>query len=113
VDEIEKQFNAFKPKTYDVSRQIKAIEAFEAQAVQGAQETKMAVDDELKLLNKTLKDIEEARPFEDCTVVRSLFSVPALMVFSVEYKVWMLTTCVYRRTLQLRNQISINVPNSW
>jgi F-type H+-transporting ATPase subunit d len=69
VDEIEKQFKAFKPATYDVGRQIKAIEAFETQAVQSAQDTKAVVDQELKDLDKTLRNIEEARPFEDLTVV--------------------------------------------
>lgn len=69
IDEIEKQFKAFKPATYDVSRQIKAIEAFEAQAVKGAEDTKAVVDQELKDLEKTLRNIEEARPFEDLTVV--------------------------------------------
>lgn len=69
VDEIERQFKAFKPKTYDVGRQIKAIEAFEAQAVKSAEETKAVVDKELADLQKTLKNIEEARPFEDLTVV--------------------------------------------
>lgn len=69
IDEIEKQFKAFKPATYDVSRQIKAIEAFETQAVKGAEETKAVVDQELKDLEKTLRNIEEARPFEDLTVV--------------------------------------------
>jgi hypothetical protein len=71
VDDIEKQFNAFKPQTYDVSRQIKAIEAFEAQAVQSAEETKTVVDKELGDLQKTLKNIEDARPFADLTVVRT------------------------------------------
>lgn len=70
VADIEKQFNGFKPKTYDVNRQIKAIEAFEAQAVKSAEETKGKVDAELKDLDKTLKNIETARPFEDLTVVR-------------------------------------------
>jgi len=70
VDDIEKQFNAFKPQTYDVSRQIKAIEAFEAQALQSAEETKTVVDKELSDLEKTLKNIEDARPFADLTVVR-------------------------------------------
>ena len=69
VDDIERQVNAFKPATYDVSRQIKAIEAFESQAIKGAEETKIVVDRELKDLEKTLKNIEEARPFEDLTVV--------------------------------------------
>ena len=68
VDEIEKQFKAFKPQTYDVGRQIKAIEAFEAQALKSAEETKGVVDQEIKDLEKTLKNIEEARPFEDITV---------------------------------------------
>jgi hypothetical protein len=71
IDEIEKSFNSFKPATYDVNRQIKAIEAFEAQALKSAEETKSVVDKELKDLDKTLKNIEEARPFEDLTVVRT------------------------------------------
>jgi F-type H+-transporting ATPase subunit d len=69
VDEIEKHFASFKPATYDVGRQIKAIEAFEVQAVKNAEETKGRVDLELKDLEKTLKNIEEARPFEELTVV--------------------------------------------
>ncbi|KAH8811644.1 ATP synthase D chain, mitochondrial [Xylogone sp. PMI_703] len=68
VDEIEKHFSTFKPATYDVDRQIKAIEAFETQAIKNAEETKGKVDLELKDLAKTLKNIEEARPFEDLTV---------------------------------------------
>ena len=71
IDDIEKQFNAFKPQTYDVGRQIKAIEAFEAQAVQSAEQTKAVVDKELSDLEKTLKNIEDARPFADLTVVRT------------------------------------------
>jgi len=69
VDEIENHFNSFKPATYDVGRQIKAIEAFEAQALKNAEETKGRVDLELKDLDKTLKNIEEARPFDELTVV--------------------------------------------
>jgi len=68
VDEIENHFKTFKPATYDVGRQIKAIEAFEQQAIKNAEETKGRVDMELKDLDKTLKNIEEARPFEDLTV---------------------------------------------
>lgn len=69
VDEIEKRFKDFKPNTYDVSRQVKAIDAFEVEAVKNAEATKQAVDLELKDLAATLKNIEEARPFEDLTVV--------------------------------------------
>ncbi|KAL0938031.1 ATP synthase subunit D [Colletotrichum truncatum] len=68
VNEIEKRFTAFKPATYDVSRQIKAIEAFEVEAVKNAEATKNKVDLELKDLEKTLTNIETARPFEDLTV---------------------------------------------
>ncbi|PHH83591.1 hypothetical protein CDD82_6619 [Ophiocordyceps australis] len=68
VDEIEKRFKAFKPVSYDVNRQLKAIEAFEVEAVKNAEATKQAVDLELKDLAATLKNIEDARPFEDLTV---------------------------------------------
>ena len=72
VDEIEQHFKTFKPATYDVNRQLKAIEAFEAQAVKGAEETRVKVEMELKNLEKTLENIETARPFEDLTVVSSV-----------------------------------------
>lgn len=52
-----------------MGRQIKAIEAFEVQAVKSAEETKARVDGELRELETTLKNIETARPFEDLTVV--------------------------------------------
>ncbi|KAL1970249.1 hypothetical protein VTN77DRAFT_5409 [Rasamsonia byssochlamydoides] len=68
VDEIEKHFKNFKPATYDLNRQLKAIEAFEAQALKSAEETKGRVEAELKNLQKTLENIETARPFEDLTV---------------------------------------------
>ncbi|KAI9720121.1 MAG: ATP synthase d subunit, partial [Candelina submexicana] len=67
VDEIETHFKSFKPATYDVGRQIKAIEAFEGQAVRNAEVTKGKVDEELRDLEKTLRNIETARPFEDLT----------------------------------------------
>lgn len=69
VDEIEKRFTSFKPATYDLNRQLKAIEAFEVEAIRNAEATKEKVDLELKDLDKTLKNIEEARPFEELTVV--------------------------------------------
>jgi F-type H+-transporting ATPase subunit d len=102
IDDIEKQFKAFKPATYDVERQIKAIEAFEAQAVQSAQETKSVVDQELKDLDKTLKNIEEARPFEDLTVV-------SIGIADLS-KCW--TNGAFRTMLLPRDRISTNAPNS-
>ncbi|KAI2787284.1 ATP synthase subunit d [Penicillium oxalicum] len=68
IDEIENHFKSFKPASYDVSRQLKAIDAFEAQAVQNAEQTKGKIDAELVNLQKTLENIETARPFEDLTV---------------------------------------------
>ena len=75
VGDIERQFAGFKAKRVDLARQIKAIETFEVQAVKSAEETKTKVDAELEDLEKTLANIETARPFEDLTVVR--YSVAA------------------------------------
>lgn len=69
VAEIESRFKAFKPATYDVTRQLKAIETFEAEAVRNAEATKEKVDLELKDLEKTLQNIESARSFDELTVV--------------------------------------------
>lgn len=69
VDDVEKQVNGFQIKKYDVGRQLKAIEQFEAQAVQAAEQTKVKVDAELKDLDKTLQNIEGAMSWEDLTVV--------------------------------------------
>lgn len=69
VDELENHFKNFKPATYDVSRQLKAIDAFETQAVQNAEQTKGKVEAELRSLSKTLENIETARPFDELTVV--------------------------------------------
>ncbi|KAK4125306.1 NAC-domain-containing protein [Parathielavia appendiculata] len=78
VDEIEKRFNAFQPATYDLNRQLKAIEAFEVEAIKNAEATKEKVDLELKDLEKTLKNIEEARPFEDLTVDEVAAAEPSI-----------------------------------
>lgn len=78
VDEIEKRFTAFQPATYDLNRQLKAIEAFEVEAVKNAEATREKVDLELKDLNKTLLNIEEARPFEDLTVDEVAAAEPSI-----------------------------------
>lgn len=78
VDEIEKRFNAFQPATYDLGRQLKAIEAFEVEAVKNAEATKDKVDLELQDLQKTLKNIEEARPFEELTVDEVAAAEPSI-----------------------------------
>jgi len=85
VDDAEKLLNEFKPVTYDVNAHVRAIETFEAKAVgilvlctvspfhntpqvSRAKETETKIDEELKELQATLANIEEARPFEDLTV---------------------------------------------
>ncbi|KAJ4416616.1 ATP synthase d subunit [Gnomoniopsis sp. IMI 355080] len=78
VDEIEKRFNAFKPATYDVNRQLKAIETFEAEAIKNAEATKEKVDLELKDLAKTLENIEQARSFEELTVDEVAAAEPSI-----------------------------------
>lgn len=67
IDEAEKLLQGFKPMTYDVGSHIKAVEAFETKAVASAKETAEKIDIELKELQATLANIEEARPFEDLT----------------------------------------------
>jgi len=68
VNESEKLLKEFKPVTYDVGSHIKAIETFESKAVSKAQETEAKIGEELKDLQATLSNIEDARPFEDLTV---------------------------------------------
>lgn len=78
IDEIEKRFSAFKPASYDISRQLKAIEAFEVEAVQNAEATKEKVNLELADLEKTLKNIEDARPFDQLTVDEVAAAEPSI-----------------------------------
>lgn len=110
IEEIEKRFTAFKPTTYDVNRQLKAIDAFEVEAVKNAEATKQAVDLELKDLAATLKNIEEARPFEELTVV---------CLCSVQTSRWIFVELVadetfYRmRLLPLRNLSTRKLPSSF
>lgn len=106
VDEIEGHFKAFKPATYDVGRQIKAIEAFEVQAVKSAEETKGRVDGELRELETTLKNIETARPFEDLTVVSIGLTITGLLV------AMLILVCAFRTKLRRHAQISTLEQNS-
>lgn len=65
---MEKAYKSFKPVDYDLSQHLKAIDAFEAKAVESAEQTASKIEGELKQLNATLSDIENARPFEDLTL---------------------------------------------
>ena len=68
VSELEKAFSSFKPVEYDLSAQLKAIDAFEKKAVDSAEQTATKVGEELKKLEATLGDIEGARSFDQLTV---------------------------------------------
>ena len=68
IDEIEQHFKSFQPKTYDVNKQLKQIEAFEQVAMKNAEETKGKVEVELRSLEKALGDIEGARGWDETTV---------------------------------------------
>lgn len=68
IDEIEKSVNSYTPAKYDVAKQLKSIEAFEAKAVENAQATESVVAQELAALEQTLANIDSARPFDQLTV---------------------------------------------
>ena len=81
MDEIEGHFKQWKAVRYDVGRQVKAIEAFEAQAIKSAEETRGRVEEEVRGLERTLGNIENARGFEELTVV--CFSLPSAVFLSL------------------------------
>ncbi|KAL1916525.1 uncharacterized protein VTP21DRAFT_5716 [Calcarisporiella thermophila] len=78
VEEAEKQLKSFKPTTYDVQSQIKAIEKFEAVAIERAKQTASKVETELADLQKTLTNIETARPIDELTVDDVLVAEPRI-----------------------------------
>lgn len=68
VEEAGKLLSSLKPVTYDVDAHVKAIEAFEVKAVAKAEETTVRINEELKELQDTLGNIEQARSFDELTV---------------------------------------------
>ena len=89
-----------------MGRQIKAIEAFEVQAVKSAEETKARVDGELRELETTLKNIETARPFEDLTVVSVQVAISGILLAIL------MSMCAPRMKLRRHAQISTLERNS-
>src|SRR5271156_1550270 len=65
IDEIEKAAKAFKPVTYDVTTILKGIEGFEQEAIKSAQDTEKKIQEQLKDLETTIKNIEEARAADE------------------------------------------------
>ncbi|WFD24465.1 ATP synthase d subunit [Malassezia equina] len=78
VSQAEKILSEFKPVTYDVNAQVKAIESFEATAVKQAQESAAKMEAELKDLKATLGNIEGARPFDQLTTSDVLQARPEI-----------------------------------
>jgi ATP synthase D chain, mitochondrial (ATP5H) len=96
INEIEKAARSFKPVTYDVTGVLKGIESFEGEAVKSAQETKKKISEQLKDLEETVKNIEQARHPEELSVCP---------LVSVADGSWM----IYTR----RFQICIKRHNEW
>ncbi|WFC97426.1 ATP synthase d subunit [Malassezia yamatoensis] len=100
VADAEKLVNNFKPKTYDVAAQTKALHSFETTAVrnlgaavqitnhcvmsigmahvQQAEEAAAKIQTELKDLKETLSNIENARPFDQLTATDVINARPEI-----------------------------------
>ncbi|ORZ17947.1 hypothetical protein BCR42DRAFT_412824 [Absidia repens] len=68
IDSAEKAVQGFKPVAYNLDGQLKAIDQFEAKAVEKAKTTVQQIDVELKDLHATLSNIEGSRPLDQLTV---------------------------------------------
>ncbi|WFD41513.1 ATP synthase d subunit [Malassezia psittaci] len=78
VADAEKLLNNFKPKTYDVAAQTKALHSFETTAIQQAEEAAAKIETELKDLKETLSNIENARPFDQLTATDVINARPEI-----------------------------------
>ncbi|KAG2224496.1 hypothetical protein INT45_010562 [Circinella minor] len=78
VDQAEKAVQGFKPVAYNLDAQLKAIDQFEAKAVESASSTVKKIDAELKDLQATLSNIEGSRPIEQLTVDDIIVAKPEL-----------------------------------
>lgn len=68
VSTIKADVASFKASTVDLSKQLNVINAFEVKAIENAKATESLVLAELADLEKTLDNIESARPFDQLTV---------------------------------------------
>ncbi|KAI8333081.1 hypothetical protein BC941DRAFT_358418 [Chlamydoabsidia padenii] len=78
IDQAEKALKDFKPVTYNLDAQLKAIDQFQAKAVQKAQTTVEKIDVELKDLHATLSNIQNSRPIDQLTVDDIIAAKPDL-----------------------------------
>jgi hypothetical protein len=94
IDEIEKAARSFKPVTYDVTGVMKGIETFEGEAVKSAQETEKKIGEQLKDLEETVKNIEQARNPDELSVFSFLFVADgSWMIYTRRFR-----TCTKRRS---------------
>lgn len=84
IDEIEQYYKTFSPKTYDVSKQIKAIESFEQVAIKNAQDTADKVQVELRSLEQALSNISETRQWDEITVDEVVQAAPEIDKYTEE-----------------------------
>ncbi len=68
VDKIQADVKSFKATKTDLKKQLNLISAFQTKAVENSKETESLVLKELTELEKTLQNIESARPFDELTV---------------------------------------------
>lgn len=68
VSKIKADVSSFKASSVDLSKQLNVIKAFEVKAIENAKKTESLVLAELADLEKTLDNIESARPFDQLTV---------------------------------------------
>ncbi|KAI9315206.1 hypothetical protein BX666DRAFT_1861068 [Dichotomocladium elegans] len=78
VDQAEKAVQGFKPVAYNLDAQLKAIDQFEAKAIEKATSTVQKIDAELKDLHATLSNIESSRPIEQLTVDDIIVAKPEI-----------------------------------
>ncbi|KAI9305305.1 hypothetical protein BJ944DRAFT_162006 [Cunninghamella echinulata] len=79
IDNAEKAVQGFKPVAYNLDAQLKAIDQFEAKAVEKAKNTVQQIEAELKDLNATLSNIQGSRPIEQLTVDDIIAAKPELV----------------------------------
>ncbi|KAI9229790.1 MAG: hypothetical protein DHS80DRAFT_21982 [Piptocephalis tieghemiana] len=79
VDKVEKEHKAFSPVKVDLAKQLEVIGTFEAKALERANQASERIDAEIKDLQKTLNNIEQARPVEDLTVADIVEAKPELI----------------------------------
>ncbi|CCD23686.1 F1F0 ATP synthase subunit d NDAI_0C00250 [Naumovozyma dairenensis CBS 421] len=68
VDKIESFYKSYTPVTLDIKSQLNSLSKFENHAMENAKETESMVASELKALDETLQNIQNARPFDQLTV---------------------------------------------